>query len=116
MDKTVFINNKAVFSFIAAILAVISLCVGILPIPFLELICYPFSLVLGIAAIVLGLWAQYEVRVRGEGGKMLAVIAVWLGVFTLIALACLIWFLVTIIPRIYENLMQYLNQYDLNPF
>jgi hypothetical protein len=87
-----------------------------MPIPFLELICYPVSLVLGIMAIVLGLWAQYEVRVSGEGGKTLAIIAVWLGVFTLIALACLVWLLVTIIPRIYENLMEYLSRYDLNPF
>ena len=109
-------NRKAIIAFATAILALISLCVGVLPIPFLELACYPSALILGIAALVLGIWAQVEVRMKGGGGKTLAVIAVWTGVLTLIALGCIAAFLAAVIPRLYDFVIHFLKQYDLNPF
>jgi hypothetical protein len=109
-------NRKAIIAFVAALFALISLCIGLAPIPFLGLICYPSALLLGIVAVVLGVWSQYEMRMTGEGGRTLALISVWMGGFTLLAVACLIAIGVLVIPRIYDYLSQFLNQHDLNPF
>jgi len=46
------INRKALISFIAAMLALLGLCIGLLPIPFTLLNCYPPGIVLGIISLV----------------------------------------------------------------
>jgi hypothetical protein len=109
-------NRKAIIAFVAALFALISLCLGVAPIPFLGLVCYPSALLLGIVAVVLGLWAQSEIRMNGEGGRTLALISVWSGGFTLLAIVCFVTIGVLLIPRIYDYLSQFLNQHDLNPF
>jgi len=103
-------NRKAIIGFIAAILALLAFCAGILPIPLTVLICYPPGILLGIASLVLGLKAQREIRVNGEGGRTLALIATYVGGLTILAMLCMIAAGVIFLPRIYEWLAQGLNQ------
>ena len=110
------INRKAIIAFLCALFALFSLCMGVAPIPFLELVCYPSGLLLGIAAVVLGLWAQYEIRMGGGNGKTIAVISVWAGGFTILAVSCIVTIGVLVLPRIYDYLTQIIDRYDLNPF
>jgi len=83
-------NRKAIIGFIAAILAFLALCTGLLPLPFTVLLCYPPGIILGIISLVLGLQAQREIRQRNENGQVLAVIAAWAGAMTIIATICVI--------------------------
>lgn len=106
-------NRKSVISFIVALLAFLALCVGLLPVPFTLLLCYPPGILLGISALILGIQAQREIRQRNEGGKWLAVIAVWFGTLTLIGTACIITGSVLLYPYISDFIQQ--NWHRINP-
>jgi len=102
-------NRKAVFGFILAIVALLALCIGFLPIPFTVLICYPPGFVCGVAALVLGIQAQREIRQRDESGKSLAVISVWAGALTILATLCVATVGVLLYPYISELIRQILQ-------
>jgi hypothetical protein len=60
------INRNALISFLAAVFALLALCMGLLPIPFTVIVCYPPGIVLGIVSLAYGVIALREIR---EGGK-----------------------------------------------
>ena len=103
-------NRKAILGFIMAILAFIALCMGILPLPFTVLLCYPPGIIFGIAALILGIQAQREIRQRNESGRVLAVIAVWAGAITIIATLCIITVGVLAYPYISHFVQQVWRQ------
>jgi len=103
-------NRKAIVGFVLAILALLALCVGLLPIPLTALFCYPPGALLGIVSLVLGLNARREIRVNGENGKMLALLAIYIGGFTILAVLCMITAGVIFLPRIYEWIVQTTHQ------
>jgi len=103
-------NRKAIIGFIFALLALLALCTGVLPIPFTALICFPPSAMFGIASLVLGLLAQREIRSNGQDGRKLALLAVYIGGFTILAMICMITAGAILLPRIYEWLSQNINQ------
>jgi len=103
------LNRNALISFISALIAVISICVGILPIPFAALICYPPGILFAITAIVLGLKSQRELRSRDEEGRPLAVISVWGGGLSLFAYVCMLTVGALLLPRITEYISQFIN-------
>ena len=95
-------NRKAVLAFSLAILALLALCSGLLPAPFTILICYPPGIILGITALVLGLQARQEISASNESGRMLALVATWIGGITIIAALCLITAGVLVYPYVSE--------------
>ncbi len=99
-------NRKAIIGFILAILALLALCAGVLPVPFTALICFPPGILFGIASLVLGLQAQREIRMEGQSGRTLALIATYIGGFTILAMLCMITAGVIFLPRIYEWIVQ----------
>ncbi|MEP7134172.1 MAG: DUF4190 domain-containing protein [Chloroflexota bacterium] len=99
-------NRKAIIGFIAAMIALLVLCIGLLPIPFTILFCYPPGIICGIAALVLGIQAQREIRQGSENGSLLAVIAVWIGAITISASICIITAGVMVYPYISEFMQQ----------
>jgi hypothetical protein len=99
-------NRKAIIGFITAILALLALCVGAMPIPFTALFCYPPGIVLGIAALILGIQAQREIRQRNESGRVHALIAIWVGGITIILTLCLISTGVLLYPYIFKFIQQ----------
>jgi len=103
-------NRKAIIGFILAILALLALCAGILPIPFTILICYPPGILFGIVSLILGLKAQREIRADGQSGRTLALIAIYIGGLAILAMSCLITAGILLLPRIYDWIFQALNQ------
>ena len=100
------LNRKAIVGFIAAMIALLALCIGLLPIPFTILFCYPPGIIFGIAALVLGIQAQREIRQSNENGKLLTGIAIWGGAITIIATLCIITTSVLVYPYISEFIQQ----------
>jgi len=99
-------NRKSIISIIAALIAFLALCAGLLPLPFTILLCYPPGIILGIVALVSGLQAQREIRQSNESGRFLAVIAVWVGGITIIATLCMIAVGVLLYPYVSEFIQQ----------
>ena len=99
-------NRKAIIGFVIAILALLAVCVGLLPVPFTILLCYPPGCILGIAALVFGFQAQQEIRQSNESGRALAVIAVWSGGITIVTTVCLITAGILAYPYIVEFIRQ----------
>jgi len=99
-------NRKSILGFIAALIAFLALCTGLLPLPFTVLLCYPPGIILGIVALILGLQAQREIRQRNESGQFLAVIAAWAGAITIIATLCVITTGVLLYPYVSHFVQQ----------
>ena len=102
-------NRKAVIGFILAMLALLALCIGFLPIPFTILVCYPPGIICGIVALVLGIRAQRDIRQSNESGKSLALIAIWAGAITIIAALFIITVSILLYPYIVELIKQILQ-------
>src|SRR5258706_13344820 len=79
-------NRKAILGFIIAMLALLALCTGLLPVPFTILICYPPGIIFGIASLMLGIQAQREIRQSNESGRTLPLISAWVGGLTIIVM------------------------------
>jgi len=104
------INRKALIGFLAAALALLALCAGFLPVPFTVIICYPPGIVLGIVSLVFGILGLREIRASGKRGRRLALAAIWLGGFMLLASICMITAGTLLWPRFMDVLQQLLNQ------
>jgi len=99
-------NRKVLVAFICSVIAILAFCIGLFPIPFTAIPCYPLGTLFGIASLVLGMKAQREIRANGESGKALALISIYTGVFTILAMVCFITAGVILLPRVIEWLSQ----------
>lgn len=108
------LNRKAIIGFIIAMLALLALCAGLLPVPFTILICYPPGIIFGIASLMLGIQAQREIRQRNENGRVLALISVWIGGITIIVMLCLITTGILLYPYISKFIYQIWGQINSN--
>jgi len=75
-----------------------------------NLLCYPPGIICGIAALVLGIRSQREIRQSNESGKFLAGIAMWVGAITIVATLCVITAGVLLYPYISEFVQQIWQQ------
>jgi len=107
-------NRKAMIGFILAVLSLLALCIGFLPIPFTMLICFPPGLVCGVTTLVLGLQAQREIHQRDEGGKILAVISIWAGVITIAVALCAVTAGVLFYPYLLKFIQQVWQSINLS--
>jgi len=103
-------NRKALLGFVFSILAVLALCAGFLPVPLTALICYPPGFVLSIAALILGFIALRETKTDGKNGRSLALVAVWGGGITLLAMICFVSIGVLAFPYISDFIQHGVNQ------
>ena len=103
-------NRKALFGFILAIFAILAICIGILPVPFTALICYPPGFVMGIASLVYGVIALRELRSDGKNGHPLAWFAALAGGLTVLAMLCLVISGVLIYPYVLNAAQQLLHR------
>ncbi len=81
-------NRLATYSLGAALLTVISFCLGFVPIPMTAPICYPAAIILGIVALVTGFRALKQMPVRDENGRWLALTGIWVGGLSILAVFC----------------------------
>jgi hypothetical protein len=84
------LNRKALIAFILSLFSVLALCTGLLPIPLTMLICYPPGILLGITSFSLGALGIREIRLNGESGRALALIAMWAGGLMILAAICIV--------------------------
>ncbi len=83
-------NRLALVSLLATLLMLFTFCIGVLPIPLTELVCYPASLLFGGIALVTGLVSLRQIRHSRQRGLLLAWTGVGLGAFSLVAALCLL--------------------------
>jgi uncharacterized membrane protein HdeD (DUF308 family) len=103
-------NRNALYSFVAVILTVFTFCIGLAPLPLTAIPCYPASLFFGIIALVSGLKALRQLRTSGENGRWMALIGVWLGVLTMLAVVCATTITLTLLPSLVDYLKQFWGQ------
>jgi uncharacterized membrane protein HdeD (DUF308 family) len=103
-------NRNALYSFVAVILTVLTFCVGIAPLPLTAIPCYPASLFFGIIALVAGLKALRQLRASGENGRWMALIGIWLGVLTMLAVVCATTITLTLLPSLFDYLKHFWGQ------
>lgn len=81
-------NRLAILSFTSAFITLGSFCVGLAPIPLTAWVCYPGALLFGSIALWSGFRALGQVRSSGEKGRAMALIGLWTGSLTIMAVAC----------------------------
>jgi hypothetical protein len=104
------INRKALIAFLFSIIAILAFCVGLFPIPFTALLCYPPGILLGIASFILGAQALRPIRENGERGRPLALIAMWVSVLLTLATLCMIISGILLWPYVSEFIQQTWDQ------
>ncbi|MCX6081522.1 MAG: DUF4190 domain-containing protein [Chloroflexi bacterium] len=81
-------NRLALVSFLFAALTFSSFCIGLLPIPLSAWVCYPAAILLGSAALLTGFRALQQLRARGQKGRGMALVGIWTGALTILAVLC----------------------------
>jgi len=104
------VNRRAILSFVLAILALISFCIGAAPLPLTALVCYPFALLFGIAALWNGSVAIQQIRQQYDQGRSLALIGIWVGTFTILFVLCAITLVFLLWPYVSEFIRETWNQ------
>jgi hypothetical protein len=92
------LNSNSIIGFIAAILTMVSFCIGLAPIPFTALICDPLSLIAGTFALVTGMKALRQIRQTGESGRTFALISAWTGGTIILATLCVLTLGILLFP------------------
>jgi hypothetical protein len=76
-------------SFFLAILTVIFFCIGFAPfLPMTAPLCYPSAVLTGAVALFSGVSSLRQVRVSGEKGRAMALIGIWTGALSILAVIC----------------------------
>jgi hypothetical protein len=104
------INRHALISLVTASLALVSFCLGALPLPFTALFCYPPSVLLAITALWTGLVALQRIRQSGGRGQLLARIGIWVGGLTLLFILCAVALVIALWPSLSAYLREIMNQ------
>jgi hypothetical protein len=81
-------NRLALVSFLSAILTISSFCLGFVPIPMTAWVCYPSAVLLGSIALASGVASLRQVRANGEKGRGLALLGIWMGGLSILAVTC----------------------------
>jgi hypothetical protein len=84
------LNSQATLSLVFGILTLMLFCMGLVPFPFTDLICYPISFVLAILALVFGAISLSQIRRRNESGRPMAWIGIISGGFVFLCMICMI--------------------------
>ncbi len=105
-------NRMALLSFIAAFFTFVSFCGGVVPIPLTASVCYPAAILLGAAALIAGFRALRQLRATGEKGRALALIGIWTGGLTILAVVCFTTFTFMMVFYGAEYLTQFLRHFN----
>jgi hypothetical protein len=103
-------NRLAIISLCAALLTVGLFCLGVLPIPFTDLVSYALSALSGLVAFISGCIALLQIRRRKEGGALLAWTGAVVGFLTMLAAVCLVVLVFSLFPVVIGWLEQMWRQ------
>ncbi|MCS6993485.1 MAG: DUF4190 domain-containing protein [Anaerolineales bacterium] len=83
------VNRLAVISFVVAVLALISFCIGFAPfLPLTALVCYPAAVFWGAIAFLTGFIALRQMRACRQRGRWMALTGIAVGSLALPAVLC----------------------------
>lgn len=107
-------NSHSIISLILGILTLLTLCGGMVPIPFTGFICFPSSFLLGFLALTFGIVSLNTIRKRNETGHPMAWTGIILGGFVFLCMLCLFVAIISLfvfapdsVPPILENYQIY---------
>ncbi len=103
-------NRLALVSFVSAFLTVFSFCLGFIPIPMTAWVCYPAAVLLGLVALGSGFKSLWQVRASGEKGRAMALIGIWMGGLSILAVICATSLTVLMLYYGWEYLQSYWPQ------
>ena len=81
-------NRLSLVSFVSALLTMLSFCLGVAPIPGSAWVCYPAAILLGLTALITGFTSLRQARASGEKGRAAALLGIWIGALTILAVLC----------------------------
>ncbi len=82
-------NRLAATSLSAALLTILSFCIGFAPfLPLTAAVCYPAAVLLGTVSLVTGFRALRQMRASGESGRWMALTGMWVGGLTILSVVC----------------------------
>ena len=84
------VNKQSILSLVFGILTILSFCTGWLPVPFIGILCFPTSLLLGILAFIFGAFSLNRIREHNESGRPMAWIGIMIGGFVFVCVLCMI--------------------------
>jgi hypothetical protein len=93
-------NHNAVFSILAGILTLLSICLAVVPVPLTGFVCYPAGALFGVAALATGITSLRQIRSNGEKGRALALIGAGIGGLTLVGVICALTMGIILLPEI----------------
>ncbi len=96
------VDRGAVISIGAAVLTMLSLCAGIVPVPFTGFVCFPAAAALGLVAFASGVVALRRIRSSGEAGRTFAIIGVVVGSLVPASFLCLLLLGIWMYPSILD--------------
>jgi hypothetical protein len=99
-------NRNAIISLAIGILTIVSFCIGAAPIPFTGYVCFPASLMFGIAALASGLVSLKQIRSSQENGRTLALIGAWIGGLAISAALCIAGLAILFLPTLLALIRQ----------
>ena len=104
------INRRAILNLVLATFALLSFCIGAAPLPLTALICYPVSLLFGIAALWNGAISIQQIRERNENGRSFALIGIKIGALTILFVLCAITLVILLWPYVFEFIQETWDQ------
>jgi hypothetical protein len=84
------LNKHSIISLTLGILTLVSLCVGLAPVPFTGFVCFPASMLLGLLALILGLVSLNRIKRHNHSGHGMAWTGIMIGGVVFLCIACLV--------------------------
>jgi hypothetical protein len=97
-------DRGAVISLATALLTLMAMCGGVVPVPLTGFVCFPAAAGFGIVALVTGLASLRRVSSSGEGGRTFALIGIAVGALSLVDVACLLALGIWLYPSLLDLL------------
>jgi len=93
-------NRNALISIIAAVLTILALCAGVVPIPMTGFLCFPTAAVMSAVAVVSGVLSLRQIHSGGGRGSRLALAGATIGGAAALGLGCTIILGIMLLPRL----------------
>jgi uncharacterized membrane protein (DUF485 family) len=82
-------NQQALLSLIFGLATILSLCTGMVPLPFTGFICFPLGFIFGVLAMIFGIVGLNQIRARNESGSPMAWAGIIIGGIVFLCVLCI---------------------------
>ena len=106
-------NKHSIISLILGILTILTLCGGMVPVPFTGFICFPTTFVLGLLALIYGAISLNTIRKNNESGKPWAWIGILSGGLIFLCMLCMLIAIVSLFIFAPDTVQPIIEGYQL---